>query len=165
MTYVKIIVRSFALLIATTIASWAQSPPHQHPATTVIDGAVNPNLIPDSVAYRLYLFTVSMRQSPTQVDQECQKAHLMRTGLSDADRQVFVGILSGFRTQYDALEAAYNALASANSTNANISTLLTQLDDLVQSTRNAINAQLSSQGAARLNAFVIAEKANMKVQE
>ena len=47
-TYAKIVVRSFALalLIATTIASWAQSPPHQHPATTVIDGAVNPNLIP-----------------------------------------------------------------------------------------------------------------------
>ena len=163
MTYVKVIVRSFALLTVTTIASWAQSPPHQHPATAIIDGAVNPDLIPDAVVYRLYLFTVSTRQSPTQVDQECQHAHLMRTGLSDADRQVFVGVLSGFRGKYDALEAAYNALASANS-NADISTLLTQLDDLVQSTRNTINAQLSSQGAARLNAFVLAEKKNMKVQ-
>lgn len=163
MTYVKVIVRSFALLTVTTIASLAQSPPHQHPATAIIDGAVNPDLIPDAVAYRLYLFTVSTRQSPAQVDQECQHAHLMRTGLSDADRQVFVGVLSGFRAKYDALEAAYNALASANSS-ADISTLLTQLDDLVQSTRNRINAQLSSQGAARLNAFVLAEKKNMKVQ-
>jgi hypothetical protein len=106
-----------------------------------------------------------MKQSPTQVDQECQHAHLIRTGLSDADRQVFVSILFGFRTQYDALEATYNALATANGTNANISTLLTQLDDLVQSTRNTINAQLSSPGAARSNAFVLAEKKNMKVQE
>jgi hypothetical protein len=152
-------------LVAVCPGSWAQSPPHQHPATTVIDGALNPDLIPDSVAYRLYLFTVSMKQGPTQVDQECQHAHLIRTGLSDADRQVFVSILSGFRTQYDALEATYNALATANGTNANISTLLTQLDDLVQSTRNTINAQLSSPGAARLNAFVLAEKKNMKVQE
>jgi hypothetical protein len=108
-------IRHLAVLfvLACAVATSAQnSPPHQHGASTIIDGAVSPNLIPDSVAYRLYLYAVSTGRSPAQVDQQSQHAHLMRTGLSEADRQVFVGILSDFRTQYDALEAAYNALAS-----------------------------------------------------
>ena len=44
------------LLIASPQHSGAQEADpiaHQHPSTAVIDGATHPELIPDSVAYRL----------------------------------------------------------------------------------------------------------------
>jgi hypothetical protein len=41
---------------------------------------------------------------------------------------------------------------------------MAKLDDLVQTTRNTIATQLSSQGVSRLQSFVVAEKKNMKVQ-
>src|SRR4029077_6525313 len=62
----------------------AQTPPkHQHAAANVIDGAAHPELIPDSVAYRLYFVAVSTVQNPAEAEQKHQHAHLMKTGLGD----------------------------------------------------------------------------------
>jgi hypothetical protein len=137
------------------------------PVQNVIDGAVNPDLIPDSLAYRLYLVAVSTGSNPTEAEQERQHAHLMKTGLNDADRQILVSVLSDFRAKYDALVNGYNELAraaSARNQTGDVSVLLKELDDLVQSTRDTINGRLSSAGAARLHSFVLSEKKNMKVQ-
>jgi hypothetical protein len=138
---------------------------HQHtaaPNVNVIDGAVHPELIPDSVAYRLYLVTVSTGQNPTATEQKHQRAHLMKTGLDDIDQQMFVSVLSAFRAKYDALVNEYNTSAKADST-TDVHTLLKKLDDLVQSTRDTISVRLSSQGAAKLHSCIVAEKKNMKV--
>jgi hypothetical protein len=147
-------------------AAWAQSSPpqHQHVAPNVIDGAVHPELIPDSVAYRLYLVPISTGQNPTKADQERQRAHLTKTSLSATDQQLFVSILSDFRTKYDTLVADYNTAAKADAT-TDVHTLLNKLDDLIQSMRDAISVRLPSQGAARLYSFVVSEKKNMKVRE
>jgi len=150
--------------------AWAQiSPPqHQHVAPKLIDGTVHPELIPDSVAYRLYLVAVSTGQNPTEAEQKHQRAHLMRTGLVDTDQQIFTSILSDFRTKYDALVAEYNdsaKAAAARNETMDVHTLLKKLDDLVQSTRDSISVRLSSRGAAQLHSFVVSEKKNMKVTE
>lgn len=150
--------------------AWAQTSPaqHQHVAPNLIDGAVHPELIPDSTAYRLYLAAVSTKQNPTEAEQKGQLAKVTRTGLSDTDQRLFLGILADFRAKYDALVAGYNdsaKAAAARNETVDVRPLLTNLDDLVQSTRDAINARLSPQGAARLNSFVLAEKKNMKVTE
>jgi len=152
------------------LGAWAQASPaqHQHVAPRLIDGAVHPELIPDSTAYRLYLAAVSTAPNPTEAEQKRQTVNVMKTGLSDTDQQLFISILADFRAKYDALLAAYNdsaKAASAHNETVDIHPLLTKLDGLVQSTRDAINARLSSQGAMRLNSFVLAEKKNMKVTE
>lgn len=161
-------VTAVACVLVFAFGARAQSSPpqHQHNVTTpnVIDGAVHPELIPDSIAYRLYLVALSTGPNATQAQVTSQRAHVMRTGLADTDQQMFISILSDFRTKYDVLVADYNAAAKADPT-TDVHTLLKKLDDLVQSTRDTISVRLSSQGAAKLHAFVVSEKKNMKTTE
>jgi len=165
MSHRKIITTMIVLLVFALGARGQNSPPHhQLAAPNMIDGAAHPELIPDSTAYRLYLVAVSTGQNPTEAEQTHQRAHLMRTGLVDTDRQILTGVLSDFRAKYDALVADYNASAKADST-TDVHTLLKKLDDLVQSTRDTIGARLSAGGAAKLHAFVVSEKKNMKTTE
>jgi hypothetical protein len=154
------------LMFAFAFGAWAQTSPPQHQhnvaAPNLIDGAAHPELIPDSVAFRLYLVAVSRGQNPTGAEQKHQHAHIMKTGLVDTDQQIFVSILSDFRAKYDSLVNEYNTSAKADST-TDVHTLLKKLDDLVQSTRDTISARLSSRGAAKLHTFVVSEKKNMKM--
>lgn len=158
-------------VLMLAFGAWAQtSPPHNHQAAapTLIDGAVHPELIPDSIAYRLYLVAVSTGQNPTEAEQKSQRTHIMRTGLVDTDQQLFISILSDFRAKYDALVAEYNdaaKAAAAHNETTDVHTLLTRIDALVQSTRDTISMRLSSRGAAKLHTFVVSEKKNMKMTE
>ena len=171
MFYRTIITLLFLFVFA--FGAWAQtSPPqHQHAAanvTNIIDGAVHPELIPDPVAYRLYLVALSTGQNPTEAEQKHQRAHLMKTGLGDTDQQAVISLLSEFRAKYDALLAEYNdsaRAALARNEMADVRSFLRKLDDLVQSTRDTISVRLSSRSAAQLHSFVVSEKKNMKVEE
>jgi hypothetical protein len=161
------------LVCAFGIVTWAQqssalSQPHQQQAPNVIDGSAHPELIPDSVAYRLYLVAVSTAQNPTEAEQARQRAQITRTGLVSIDQQLFINILSDFRTKYDALVTEYNdgaRAAAARNETADVHALLRKIDDLVQSTRDAIGVRLSSKGAEKLYTFVVSEKKNMKMTE
>jgi len=140
---------------------------HSTMDTRTIDGALHPELIPDTTAYRLYLFAVSTPPNPAATDRKRQHAHLIKSGIEDNDCQILVGILSDFRSRYDELVAQYNATATAalaRGETTDIRTLLKAFDDLVQSTRDTINARLTPIGAAQLHSFIISEKKNMKVQ-
>ncbi len=160
---VVLVVATF--VIATRAQQAPGSPPqHQHVAPNLIDGAVHPELIPDSVAYRLYLVAISTDQNPTEVAQKHQRAQLLKTGLGETDQLIFIGILSDFRSKYDALVADYNASAKADST-TDVHTLLKKLDDLLKSTRDTISVRLSPRGAAKLHSFIVSEKKNMRVTE
>jgi hypothetical protein len=160
--------RYFTILLLSVfpLGTWAQnSPPaHQHVQPVMIDGSVHPELIPDSIAYRLYLVAVSTRPNPNEAEQALQRVHVMSTGLVDTDQQTFISILSDFKVKYDALVADYNASAKADTT-TDVHTLLKKIDDLVQLTRDTISVRLSPQGAAKLHAFVLSEKKNMKMTE
>ncbi|PYU48650.1 MAG: hypothetical protein DMG48_19570 [Acidobacteria bacterium] len=158
------------LMLAFAFGAWAQSSPpqHQHVAPNLIDGAVHPELIPDSVAYRLYLVAVSTGQNPTEAAQKRQRAHLMKTGVEDTDQRILVSILSDFRAKYDALVSEYNdaaTAAAARNKTTDVHTLLKKLDDLVQSTRDTISVRLSSRGVVKIHSFVVSQKKNMKVTE
>ncbi|MGC1418485.1 MAG: hypothetical protein WA817_24590 [Candidatus Acidiferrum sp.] len=157
------------ILFVFALGASAQTPPqHQHTLTVpnLIDGAVHPELIPDSLAYRLYLLTMATGPNPTESEQMRQHVHIMRTGLLDTDQRTLIDILSDFRSRYDALVNEYNSsamAANARSESTDAQPLLRKLDDLVQSTRDSISARLSTQGAAKLHAFVVSEKKNMKI--
>jgi hypothetical protein len=153
-----------------SIGTCAQNPPPHHQLATpnVIDGAVHPELVPDSLAYRLYFVALSVGQNPTEAEQNRQRAQLMNTGLVDTDQQTFITIVSDFKAKYGALVNEYNdsaKAATARNETTDAQTLLKKLDDLVQATRDTISARLSSRGAAKLHSFVMSEKRNMKVTE
>jgi hypothetical protein len=156
----------FVLLVCAFVAT-AQAPVHQHAATPVVDGATNPDGIPDAVAYRLCMVAFSVSQSPTDVEDNRQNAQLAHIGLGKSDQQALAGIIADFKAKHDALVAEYNATATAATANNQFTdgaTLMAKLDDLVQTTRNTIATQLSAQGVSRLQSFVVGEKKNMKVQ-
>jgi hypothetical protein len=169
--YVRVPYVMVIVLSMFAFGAWAQtSSPHNHQvvAPKLIDGAVHPELIPDSVAYRLYLVAVSTGQSSTEAAQQGERAHFAKTGLADADQQNLVSILSDFRAKYDALVAEYNdsaRAALARNEASDVRGLLKKLDELVQRTRDTITVRLSPQGTAKLHSFVLSEKKNMKATE
>ena len=164
--------RRIVLVLAVAVCSigaYAQnSPPHhQFDAPNTIDGSVHPELIPDSLAYRLYLVALSTGQNPTAAERGRQRAHLMKTGLADTDQQILINILSDFGGKYDALVAEYNDSAKAalaRNEMTDVHSFLKKLNDLVQSTRDTISVRLTARGAAQIHSFVLSEKKNMKVQ-
>ena len=87
-------------LLCSTPRIRAQNPtnPHEHGSSSVIDGAEHPELIPDSIAYRLFFVTVSLKPNPTQEDRNRQQAQLKAIGLQASDMQIFVGPMLPCRT-------------------------------------------------------------------
>ena len=155
------------LLSVFALGTWAQNPPpaHQHAvATDVIDGSVHPELIPDSVAWRLYLFAVSENPSPLPNESRRQHAHLAKAGLEESDIQAAVRILANFKTQYAALIESYNHSPEVlNNTNDGLPLFLAKRDALVQATRDALKASLTPVGMSNLQAHIQTEKAGMRV--
>jgi hypothetical protein len=160
------------VLFVCSILTCAQnSPPPQHQhavtATDTIDGAVHPELIPESLAYRLYFVAVSTGPNPTDTERKRQQLFLSKIGLEENDHQILVSVLSDFKTKYDALVSAYNESAKAalaQNQFADIAGFMKTLEGLVQSTRDRLAVQLSTRSLSQLHTFVMSEKKNMKVQ-
>lgn len=116
---------------------------HVHPTPTVIDGAKNPELIPDAVAYRHVLLILSTPANPTPEQSVRQAAFLTtKLGLGPTDQIRLMGILSEFRGQHDALVNRFNAQATAlqaQGIQLDSSELRQQLDDLVNATRTRLS--------------------------
>jgi hypothetical protein len=162
------------IMFAFAIGSWAQGPPHHHQkSATVIDGATNPEMIPDDTAFRLWLVTVSTLPNSTEQERERQAAHLSRLNLvSPLDRPVLQSILTDFKTQYTSLISRYNeaqeaawarGVVSPEQQQSDLKLFLQQRDDLVATTRAAISKQLSADGANHVTAHVQSEKQHMKL--
>jgi len=155
-----------SLLCSCTLCVNAQSPPNQHSPTNVIDGSVHPELIPDSLAYRLYFLAVSTRTNPSDAERARQQTQLNMIGLKASDRETLVTVLADFRIEHDRLVAQYNQgaeEAASRNEAADVRVLLRQFDELVRSTRDTLKARLSPDGMTQLDAFVHSEKKNMRV--
>jgi len=162
--YVTVLVLSLFAL-----GAWAQnSPPHQHAAAAadVIDGSLHPELIPDSIAFRLYLIALSEKDTTLTEPSEHQKVILGVAGLDDADIKVAAGILRTFRQRLDAITETYNkAVISTNDSSSDRALFVSKREALVQTARDAFTASLSSRGAAFLNTHVKNEKARMSADK
>lgn len=133
-----------------------QAPPN------VIDGSKTPELIPDSVAYRLWL--VAVAEDPADAPSPRQQSHLRAAGLGDSDLLAASKILANFKTRYAQLIAEYNAAATANpNSNDGLSGFLSDRGILVQNTRDELKAALTPKGMTSLDAHVQSEKTRMKV--
>jgi hypothetical protein len=162
----KIITLIIALSVFA-LGTQAQTPQHQHLDVTVVDGAKNPELIPDSTAYRMWLVTVSLPPNATEQERTFQQAHLKKLQLTNSvDHLALLSILTEFKSQYLSLIARYNEAAKAallNGGQADEKLFLQQRDDLVSSTRAAIARQLAPESAARVDAHVQGEKKQIRL--
>lgn len=148
------------VLSVFAVGAWAQtSPPHQH-SETVIDGAKNPELIPDSTAHRLWFITVSQLPNATQQDRDRQRAHLASLQLSALDNLQLITILAEFKSQYNSLIERYNQ--SAKGGQPDMKLFLQQRDDLVQTARAAITLRLP-ESASRIDARVQEHKKHIQL--
>ena len=147
------------------VGAWAQSPQHQHniAASNMIDGAVHPELIPDSTAYGLYLLTVSVPANATEKQRKVQQAHLAKANLKDQDEASLQIVLTEFRSQYEAWVTRWNAAAEAQKEAFDPKPFLQQQADVIQNTRALLEKVLTKEGMTRLHNHIQDEKRNMRV--
>lgn len=139
---------------------------HKHGSASLADGAAHPELIPDSVAYRLFFATVARGPNPTDEEQKLQRLQLSRIRLEEKDFRELVDVLVGFRVRFDEIVNRYNQSAAegeARNQSSDIGVLLKHLDALVESTRYALKVRLTPEGMSRFDAFVRSEKRQMKM--
>ena len=120
----------------------------------VVDGSVTPDLIPDSLAYRHFFTAAAAHPFPDATEQARQAAHLSRIGLSAADRQVLIAGLTSFRTELDDFESARASVTPGPTTDAQVSALETQADNLVATTLQALRQSLTVYGVNLLDQYV-----------
>ncbi|MDE3178093.1 MAG: hypothetical protein KGM47_00420 [Acidobacteriota bacterium] len=133
---------------------------------TVIDGAIHPELIPDSTAYRLFFLTIATPLDATAAQQRRERAYLESAGLDGKDLQAAVSVLATFKAQYDKLIKQYDgSVTNANEAAATraVGLFLLSQRAIVLDTLAQLKARLSPGGMARLEAHVQREKRNMKI--
>lgn len=132
----------------------------------VINGAVHPELIPDLVAFRLFFITVALPSGATDRDKARQRAQLMFAGLRDDDLSRAASVLATFKVQYDYLVQHYNDsvdVANRSGRPPDLQKFLTEQEELVQQTKDALAGMLTTKGMSNFEAHVKNEKRNMKV--
>jgi hypothetical protein len=138
---------------------------HNHAATAPhIDGSQHPELIPDLVAYRLYLVTVGELLEATAADKMRQQSHLNRVGLEDDDAAVLLNTANDFKKQYRALIEDYNAhLDPQRIDPVALRAFLLKRDALVISAMNSLSRNLKA--SAKFDRHIQEEKRHMSTSE
>lgn len=67
----------------------------------VADGEVDPDSIPDFVAYRHFIMAISLSSNPSEADVARREMHLTLAGLFGKDRDVVQGAVVGVRSELD----------------------------------------------------------------
>jgi len=148
-------------------AAQPQTPRPDPPGT--IDGAENPELIPDDAAYRLVLVAVAEREDATKAETARYRAKIASARLNEEDTEALRLILAALQKQLDALNAqahqilAQDALPLAGTPDyQQLVELNKKRAPVFREAMNAIPARLSLEGAARFQAYVQNEKRRMK---
>ena len=136
----------------------------------VIDGAINPELIPTKLAYRLVFLAVAEPANATDTERARAKAKIGATGMSAKDQEVFLGLLMKFHEGLDALKKDREELLDRTprpgpgSVEAEkLAEMRKQEDVLLTRTVGDLLATLTPEGASRFEAFVEKAKRHIKV--
>ena len=144
------------------------SPGADPPGT--IDGAKNPELIPDEVAYRMIVLAIAEPANATDAATERARAKLGPIGFSEDDAAAFLTLLSEYQTQADTLDkqAAAVYLRSpiphpASTDYQQLVELGKQKSQLAANAVAAIPARLSEDGVEKLRIYLPQAKKGMKI--
>jgi hypothetical protein len=120
-----------------------------------IDGSVNPELIPDVVAFRLFLGALDQNGPGTAAASSLptarQRAILLPAGLGAADVNVVIRLLASWK-QTTAI--AVSAAGPSSSPD---------LDSIAQDTMNALRSQMTAAGFGSLFTHIRSEKRNIRI--
>jgi hypothetical protein len=155
-----IIALSLAPILCPVAAIPVAAQAHQQAQTQIIDGSKTPEMIPDSVAYRLYFVTVASQASAVQ------RAQLTTAGLSPDEIQAASKILAEFKSKWESLTKSYNQSVDASEAIGIAPDWLgfdVKSDRLVANTRDDLRRVLSATGVQSFDAHVEREKKNMKI--
>jgi hypothetical protein len=154
----------------------AQTQPTRRPTPAVadppgtIDGAKNPELIPDDVAYRLIFLAFAEPEDATPEQKARARGKINPIGFSSDDADAFLQLLAQFYTGIAKIEAQLtqiyqrSPILSPNSTDAAlVRDLLSQEAKLVANTIAALPATLSPEGVTQLQAYLQQAKRGMKI--
>jgi hypothetical protein len=134
-----------------------------------IDGAKNPELIPDHVAYRMIVLAVAEPADATDERKKRARAKISAIGFSEDDAAAFLTLLGEFQTQAEAVDRQVAEVLvrapiphPASTDYRQLVDLGKQRDQLLDNTVAAFPARLSQDGLARLQAFLAQAKKGMK---
>jgi hypothetical protein len=134
-----------------------------------IDGAKNPELIPDEVAYKMLFLSIMEPENPTEVEKARQEAKLRMIGLSREDEAGFLARLGEFRDRIGEVGARSEEILKATPNLSRDSAEWQELSDLDQQAATAVadaleaqRAGLSQNGFAKLRARMLEFKHTIK---
>lgn len=152
----------------TTTAEGQTTAPADPPGT--IDGAKNPELIPNEVALRMIVLAVAEPADATEAQKGRALAKLSPIGLSKEDTIAFLGLLADFHSQAKALDEQSAQIYARTPIPHPDSVDYEQLVDLgaqknkvLNDTVAAIPARLSAEGLQKLAAFLPEAKKGIKI--
>lgn len=134
-----------------------------------IDGAKNPELIPDEAAYQVVFLALAEHENATEAEKARFHGKIAAARLSSDDEQALFAILAAFQKQMEAVQAQVSAIMAANPIPHPNSVGYQELMDLSKQYKavfaeamSAVPAKLSAEGVAKLDAHVKHEKRGMK---
>ena len=134
-----------------------------------IDGAKNPELIPDDVAYRMVLLGIAEPEDATDAQKARFRAKIASAGLNEDDTAALLVILGAFQKQLDALNARANQILARDPLPLagtpdyqRLVELSKQRQPVFAEAMSALPARLSVSGLAKLQAYVQYAKRGMK---
>ena len=143
--------------------------PNPDPPGT-IDGAKNPELIPDEVAYRMIVLAVAEPEDATDEAKERAWAKISPIAFSREDGLAFLILLAEFQTQARELDKQVAEVLvrapiphPASTDYRQLVDLGKQRNQLLNNTVTAIPARLSEDGLIKLQAFLAQAKKGMKI--
>jgi tRNA-binding EMAP/Myf-like protein len=145
-----------------------QADPADPPGT--IDGAKNPEMIPDDVALRMIVLAVAEPTNASEEQKQRARAKIASIGLSDEDAAAFLALLAQFQDEVDAVDKRVAEIYQATPFPDPASTVYKELvdlgnqkDQLATDAVAAIPAKLSQNGLTKLGAFLPQAKRGMKI--
>jgi hypothetical protein len=161
-------VGSSATQTATPATQQPAVPPPDPPGT--IDGAKNPEVIPDEVAYRMIVLAVAEPANATDFAKQRARGKLNPIGLSEDDTTAFLGLLAEYQTKANALDKqvaeVYVRAPIPDTASTDYKQLLAlgkQKNQLVMNAVSAIPARLSEEGLEKLRLYLPQAKKGMKI--
>lgn len=156
----------FALFLFLACTSFAQAQEEALPSRPVIiNGSQHPELIPDSLAYRIAFGHLIIYIG----DPETEKRNFSKVGLSGDDTETLYRVMKVYKENFEAITKTYNdALADAKKNNrqpdaSDLETFRSHRSELVRSTRKDLDGTLSSEGVAHFHDYVQSQKITMNV--
>ena len=156
--------RKLLLVLLTGIALVtrvpAQTTMHTHNAD-VIDGSKTPELIPDVIAWRLWMLSVIAPDlDHPELAQHRQDVFLKKAGFDDTELDQARKVLAQFKQDYEAMKQAHNQQVQSG-INPSLADFRVRRDSLAASARDSL-LSVTTQGD-EIKKYLTDEKAHMRI--